>query len=187
MRREAGTVSRRYIRHCGNAEITRENGASNGVVSILRVHCVLCCGEIMEAQLQIRQEAQEKQDVLKDLLRWQPETQRRSGAKAASSIRSAGPAVPGKQEGLAPLRSSSSSQGKPGLQSSAPYTLRESVKKNAQANKGSAAGHTYDKASSKWDKFDYDAALAQADSENSGQNQSFSFPKGAKPAASIPR
>ena len=138
----------------------------------------------MEAQLQIRQEAQEKQDVLNDLLRWQPETQKRSGVKAASSIRPAGPALPGSQAGLAPLRSSSIGQGKQGSQSFAPNTLRESATRSIQATNGSAAGHTYDKGSSKWDKFDYDSALAEADNdENSSQKQSFSFPKGAKSEA----
>ncbi|KAL0033750.1 hypothetical protein WJX77_003766 [Trebouxia sp. C0004] len=137
----------------------------------------------MEAQLQIRQEAQEKQDVLNDLLKWQPETQKRSGVKAASSTRSAAPAVPGSQAGLAPLRSSSISQGKQKSQSFAPNTLRESATRYVQASNGSAAGHTYDKASSKWDKFDYDSALAEADNdENSSYKQSFSFPKGAKSA-----
>ncbi|KAA6423043.1 MAG: hypothetical protein FRX49_07031 [Trebouxia sp. A1-2] len=137
----------------------------------------------MEAQLQIRQEAQEKQDVLNDLLRWQPETQKRSGVKAAS-IRPAGPAVPGNQAGLAPLRSSSISQGKHGSQSFAPNILRESATTSIEATNGSAAGHTYDKASSKWDKFDYDSALAEADKdENSSHKQSFSFPKGAKSEA----
>lgn len=134
----------------------------------------------MEAQLQIRQEAQEKQDVLIDLLRWQPETQKRSGVKTANS-RPAGPAVPGSQAGLAPLRSSSIGQGKQGSQSFAPNTLRESATRSTQATNGSAAGHTHDKASSKWDKFDYDSALAEADNdENSSHKQSFSFPKGAK-------
>ncbi len=144
--------------------------------------CTAPCAVLrMEAQLQIRQEAQEKQDVLNDLLRWQPETQKRSGVKAASSTRPAGPAVPGNQAGLAPLRSRSISQGKQGTQSFAPNTLRESATRSIQATNDSAAGHTYDKASSKWDKFDYDSALAEADNdENSSHKQSFSFPKGAK-------
>ena len=135
----------------------------------------------MEAQIQIRQEAEEKQQVLADLLRWAPETQKRPGAKSATSIRPAGPAVPGTQEGIAPLRSRrGGTSEKQGVAGFAPNTLRESVTVPSQASNASAASHTYDKFSSKWDKFDYDSALAEADDENSSQKQSFSFPKSSK-------
>ena len=132
----------------------------------------------MEAQIKIRQEAQEKQEVLADLLRWAPETQKRPGTKSATSIRPAGPAVPGTQEGIAPLRSRRGSVAeKQGTAGFAPNTLRESVTVPSQASNGSAASHTYDKSSSKWDKFDYDSALAQADDENHNMEQSSSLPK----------
>ncbi len=138
--------------------------------------------------MQIRQEAQEKQNVLNDLLRWTPETQKRSGVKAASRIRPAGPAIPGTQEGLAPLRSrGSGKQSKQESQGFAPNTLRESVKRPINGSTVSAASHTYDKASSKWDTFDYDSALAEADDENGRHKQSFSFPKSTKPAVPSPR
>lgn len=142
----------------------------------------------MEAQLQIRQEAQEKQDVLKDLLRWTPEVQKRSAVKAASSVRPAGPAIPGTQEGLAPLRSKGSSiYAKQEAKDFPPNTLRESLQRPAELSHGSAANHTYDKASKKWEKFDYDTALAEADDENGAHKRPFSFPKGAKQAIPSPR
>lgn len=137
----------------------------------------------MEAQMQIRQEAQEKQEILQDLLRWAPETQKQPGRRSATTIRSAGPAVPGNQEGIAPLRSRRSDLAESkGSSSFAPNTLRESTTVRTQASNGSAAGHTYDKSSSKWDKFDYDSAMAEADDENGSQKQPFSFPKSSKPA-----
>ena len=133
----------------------------------------------MEAQMQIRQEAQEKQEVLQDLLRWAPETQTRSGPKGTASSRPAGPAIPGTQAGLAPLRSRRSTAPRDPADF-ASNTLRESTKIPTQASNGSAAGHTYDNFSSKWDKFDYDSALAEADDENSAQKQPFAFPKTSK-------
>lgn len=136
--------------------------------------------------MQIRQEAQEKQEVLQDLLRWAPETQKGSGDKTFTSIRPAGPALPGTQEGIAPLRSSRGNTADQ-QRTQALNTLRESVKVPTQSSNGSAASHTYDKFSSKWDKFDYESALADADDENSRQKQSFSFPKGSKPAKAPPR
>lgn len=135
----------------------------------------------MEAQRQIRQEAQEKQEILQDLLRWAPETQKRPGAKSAANIRPAGPAVPGKQEGIAPLRTRRT--GMAGIQATssfAPNTLKESTTIPAQVSNGSAAGHTYDNFSRKWDKFDYDSALAETDDENGREKQSFAFPKPSK-------
>ena len=136
---------------------------------------------IMDAQIQIRQEAEEKQEVLQDLLRWAPETQKRPGARSATSIRPAGPAVPGTQEGVAPLRTRrTGTTEKKGTSSFAPNTLRESTTIPAQASNASAAGHTYDKFSSKWDKFDYDSAMAEADDENGSQKHPFSFPKSSK-------
>lgn len=133
----------------------------------------------MEAQQRIRQEAQEKQEVLQDLLRWAPETQKRPGGKSAVSIRSAGPAVPGTEDGIAPLRTRRAST-EQATSSFHRKPLQESTKVPAQARNSSAAGHTYDKFSSKWDKFDYDSALAEADNENGSEKQPFSFPKASK-------
>ena len=137
----------------------------------------------MEAQLQIRQEAQEKQDVLNDLLRWNPDIQKRTGANSASRVRSAGPAVPGTQDGIAPVRSRAGpSQGKQPGHNFPSNTLRETVTRPLLSNPGTAANHTYDKSTKKWDKFDYDAAMAEADDENGNKKQSFSFPKSSKAA-----
>lgn len=138
--------------------------------------------------MQIRQEAQEKQEVLQDLLKWAPETQKRPGLSSTTSIRPAGPAVPGTQDGIAPLRTTKSgTPEKQGTSSFAPNTLRESTTVRTQGSNGSAAGHTYDKSSSKWDKFDYDSAMAEADDENSSQKQPFSFFKGSKHASAPAR
>lgn len=134
---------------------------------------------IMDAQRQVRQEAQEKQEVLQDLLRWAPETQKRPGGESAVSIRPAGPVVPGTQEGIAPVRTRRAA-GNQATASFPPNTLQQSTTVSAQASNGSAAGHTYDKFSSKWDKFDYDSALAEADNENGIGKQPFSFPKASK-------
>ena len=137
----------------------------------------------MEAQLQIRQDAKEKQDVLNDLLRWNPEIHKRAGASSASRVRSAGPAVPGTQDGIAPMRSRAGpSQGTQHGQSFPSNTLRETVTTPLQSNAETAASHTYDKSTKKWDKFDYDAAMAEADDENGSKKQSFSFPKSSKSA-----
>ena len=118
---------------------------------------------VMEAQLRIRQEAREKQDVLADLLRWQPEAPTRSTSSTAKSTRPAGPAVPGKQAGLAPLRGQ---RGGASSKSPAAPHFRESVSSATKAQSGTAAKHTYDYFKDKWDKFDYDAALADNDDEN---------------------
>ena len=137
----------------------------------------------MEAQKQIRLEAQEKQEVLQDLLKWAPETQKRPGLSSTTTIRPAGPAVPGTHDGIAPLRTSRSNIAEnQGTSSFAPNTLRESTTVRTQASNGSAAGHTYDKSSSKWDKFDYDSAMAEAGDENGSQKQPFSFSKSLKHA-----
>lgn len=142
----------------------------------------------MEAQRQIRQEAQEKQEVFQDLLRWAPETQKRPGLRSTTSIRPAGPAVPGTQDGIAPLRTRRSSTAeKQGIASFAPNTLRESRTVRTQASNGSAAGHTYDKSSSKWDNFDFDSAMAEADDENGIQEQPFSFSRIPKHAGAPSR
>lgn len=117
----------------------------------------------MEAQLRIRQEAREKQDVLADLLRWQPEAPTRSTSSTAKPTRPAGPAVPGKQAGLAPLRGQ---RGGASSKSPAASHIRESVSSATKAQSGTAAKHTYDYFKDKWDKFDYDAALADDDDEN---------------------
>ena len=138
--------------------------------------------------MQIRQEAQEKQEILQDLLKWAPETQKRPGRSSSTSIRPAGPAVPGTQDGIAPLRSTKSGTAEKQRTSSfASNTLRESTTVRTQASNGSAAGHTYDKSSSKWDKFDYDSALAEADDENGSQKQPFSFSKSSKHAGAPAR
>ena len=142
----------------------------------------------MEAQRQIRQEAQEKQEVLQDLLRWAPETQMRPGLSSTTRIRPAGPAAPGTQDGIAPLRTRGSGTAeKRGTASFAPNTLRESTTVRTQASNGSAAGHTYDKSSSKWDKFDFDSAMAEADDENGSQKQPFSFSQSPKHAGASSR
>ena len=143
---------------------------------------------IMEAQRQIRQEAQEKQEILQDLLRWAPETQKRPSLGSTTSIRPAGPALPGTQDDIAPLRTKRSGLAeKQGTSSFAPNTLRESTTVRTQASNGSAAGHTYDKSSRKWDKFDYDSAMAEADDENGSQKQPFSFSKSSKHAGAPSR
>ena len=131
-----------------------------------------CDQNDMDAQIKVRQEAQEKQDVLADLLRWQPETSKRSNSSSNNSVRPTGPAVPGKQAGLAPLRGQrGSANGKQAPTGVAPHVLRESANSAPQAEAGTAAKHTYDYFKDKWDKFDYDAVLADDDNENSTQKQ----------------
>ena len=117
----------------------------------------------MEAQLKIRQEAQEKQNVLADLLRWQPEANKRAGSDA-NAKQSAGPSVPGRQAGLAPLRNQrGNAPSKQSVAPVAPNHIRESANGAAKVD-ATAGNHTYDYFR-EWDKFDYDAALADVDGE----------------------
>lgn len=125
----------------------------------------------MEAQLRIREEAREQQDVLADLLRWQSQATKRSTGSSSGATRPAGPAVPGTQPGLAPLRGQRHRDIRKRPAAAAPHILRESANSAAQTNEGTAAKHTYDYFKDKWDNFDYDAAMADDDDENVTQKQ----------------
>ena len=117
--------------------------------------------KVMDAQFMIRQEAQEKQAVLADLLKWQPEANKRTNGQADK--RPVGPSLPGKQTGLAPLRGqrhdATSNQPEPSV---APFTIRESAHRASKVEEATAAKHTYDYFRT-WDKFNYDEAMAEAD------------------------
>ena len=111
----------------------------------------------MDAQFKIRQEAQEKQAVLADLLKWQPEASKRADKRPV------GPSLPGKQAGLAPLRGQrSNATSKRPKSPVVPFTIRESALGASKVEDGTAAKHTYDYFRT-WDKFNYDEALAEAD------------------------
>jgi tetratricopeptide (TPR) repeat protein len=102
----------------------------------------------MEAQLQIRQNAQEVQDYMKDLFAWEKSVKSKAGktAKAGSSAAAAPPPPPRGQATGPPSGGSQGDQGR------------------------SAAGHTYSNYN-RWDKFDADAAMADGsdDEERAGK------------------
>ncbi|KAK9831203.1 hypothetical protein WJX74_007299 [Apatococcus lobatus] len=108
----------------------------------------------MEAQLQIRHNAQEAQDEAQDLLRWTKQQQVKEAK--LKETRSAG----GSTRKAAPVRSGFS------FQQAVPTPDRQGPPvKSQQPVAAHAAGHTYDNYSRRWDSFDPDKVTAPA-SEN---------------------
>ncbi|KAF8069556.1 RPAP3 [Scenedesmus sp. PABB004] len=106
----------------------------------------------MEAQLQIRQNALEAQDYMRDLLNWQASLKQKQGAPASGAAADrAAPAVRGRAAGAAAVPAPPAALQQPAL---APG--------GGSGGGGGAAGdgaaHTY-KNYGKWDAFDVDAAL----------------------------
>eukprot|EP00879_Flechtneria_rotunda_P012070 GHRR01012605.1.p1 GENE.GHRR01012605.1~~GHRR01012605.1.p1 ORF type:complete len:527 (+),score=243.09 GHRR01012605.1:615-2195(+) len=105
----------------------------------------------MDAQLQIRQNAMEVQDYMRDLLQWQQSLKDKTASQASSSSQNV-PAVRGRSAG--PVGKAPADLQQPALRSGS--SIINSSQRNA-----SPAAHTY-KNYSKWDKFDADAALDDA-------------------------
>ncbi|GFR44467.1 hypothetical protein Agub_g5728, partial [Astrephomene gubernaculifera] len=127
----------------------------------------------MDIQFQIRQNAMEMQEYMKDLFDWQKSIKKKERALAASggADQATAPAPRGRASGavapapaelmqpaLGPKAASSTPKPKPATSSSSKQGAKEPIAKTA-------AAHTYS-SYQKWDKFDVDAALASDDDEN---------------------
>ena len=146
----------------------------------------------MEAQMNIRRNAMEMQEYLSDLKVWEDSVKKKdkelkkgrlpggpgggSGGAPAPRGKAAGSAIAAPPEHLqAPA---SQMHPDPRMRTSAkPSSAAKKKKKKPkgqqqqQQGPDSAAAHTYENYRSKWEKFDVDAALAEADGEEDGDEE----------------
>jgi tetratricopeptide (TPR) repeat protein len=118
----------------------------------------------MEAQLQIRHNAQEAQEYVTDLLEWQNTIKRKAPASAAPS--SSAPAVRGRADATISAPTPEMQQpalGPKGVSSTAPASSKPAS--------SHPAAHTY-KNYSKWDKFNVDEALEEAEADRGPSSSS---------------
>ncbi|GLC48652.1 hypothetical protein PLESTB_000121700 [Pleodorina starrii] len=147
----------------------------------------------MDIQFQIRQNAMEMQEYMKDLFDWQKSIKKKeralvSSSPAAGTQPSAAPAPRGRASGAVAQAPADLMQ--PALGPKAPVappkapsasSARQDASAGAAAGKKGAAAHTYT-SYGKWDKFDVEAALASDDEEQAGTSKSTR--RGAEASAS---
>lgn len=138
--------------------------------------------ELIAVQARIRREAEQQQEVLGDLRSWMG-----SIAKKDSAIRSGAfvrKPVASTSTVVATAVSSASANDRSEAKSSAATKAPSPVQRTTDDNKPRTAdAHTYDKGYSKWDKFDVDAALAEAEKELGEGSPSTAQTQPAQPAS----
>ena len=101
----------------------------------------------MEAQLQIRRNAQEAQDQAEDLLRWTKQQQAKEAKLKHTGLKPTSSKAPPVRSGFSFKQSASTSD-------------QKQTQQAHQSAASHAAGHTYDNYSKRWDSFDADADVS---------------------------
>ena len=139
----------------------------------------------MEAQLQIRQNVQEAQEYLHDLLAWQQGIKSKSSKQATTQPAAAVPGVRGRKDSA--VEAPPPELQEPALDSNQTQSSTTHLSLNAPSSH--PAAHTY-KNYKKWDQFDVDAALQSCENRSAKpdqtQQQTSVPPPRPQPASSKP-
>lgn len=137
----------------------------------------------LQAQLNVRNNVREMHDYVNDLYAWESEIQAKDEAiskgKYSHSKGSPTPGVRGRAKAVTPTTKVSLyspapalAQGRHHKQSKRLRKKKPSAKDLPKSLESSAAGHTYDYFKDRWDKFDVDAALQEADEDTEYETES---------------